>query len=287
MNELHPLGDRLRNLRERYYLTQQDVADAMGVSVNSYRNYEYGSIVPKAKELMALADLYDLSVDDILGIGTELTFRYDKDDLETLRQAVKATNAELIEAALTPLLAEHKAAFSPPNMTLRQMEIYAKSTVRTVNYNTQDEQLVFYAQDRLGQLKYAKRLIHDGLYYALDVSQQLKNIRNPFYSKVYDNADDFRKIACGVFAKALHDRFGYTIFEIRDDPARHVFCMKGGKYIDVRGWTEDFVEFRAGLLGDFTKDEVKPIDDVIESDPEGEQFANWVINLNPQYYQVV
>ena len=176
MNELHPLGDRLRGLRERYYLTQQDVADAMDVSVNSYRNYEYGSIVPKAKELIALADLYDLSVDDILGIGTEMTFRYDKDDLEALRQAVKTTDARLIESALAPLIAEHQAAFSFPDMTRRQMEIYAGNTIRTVNYNAQDEQLVFYAQDRLGQLKYAKRLIHDGFYYALDASQHLEKI---------------------------------------------------------------------------------------------------------------
>ena len=282
--QLRPLGDRLRDLRERHYMTQQNVADAMNVSINSYRNYEYGSIIPKARELISLADLYDMTVDDILGIGTEMHFRYDAKDLSALRKAVKTTDAVAIGSALAALLSEHRAAFDAPNLTRRQMEIYANSTIRTVSYNETDEQLVYYAQDRLSQLRYMKRIIHDGYYYALDIPEQLARVRNPFYSDMYSDADIFRQDKSSVFARVLSRRFGYGVYFMETGEDTYIFCKKGEKYIDIRGWTEDYMEFTAGWP-DYRKEPMQPYDDS-GSNPEGEKFAEWIIDRNPQYYDV-
>lgn len=282
--ELRPLGERLRGLREQHYMNQAEVADALDVAVTTYRNYERDSIVPKTKELVALADLYDLTVDDILGFGTKYSFRYDRMQLDVLRQAVKGIDIAKIESALVPLLKEHENAFSFPNMTKRQMEIYANNTIRTVSYNYSDEQLVFYAQDRLSQLKYMKRLIHDGYYYSLDIPEVLQSIRNPYYSEVYTNADAFRRAASDLFARVLADKFGYGIYAM----GAYIFCKKGEQYIDVRGWTEDFTEFSAGLPAGrpYTKDMMGKYSGEENIDPEGVHFTEWLIDQNLGYYKV-
>ena len=73
-----------------------------------------------------------------------------------------------------------------------------------------------------------------------------------------------------------------------DGNALHIFCMKGDKYIDVRGWTEDFMEFKADLTcgREYTKDMIEQYTDIDEEDLEGEKFAEWIIDRNRQYYDV-
>jgi len=284
--ELRPLGEWFRELRERYDLKQAEVASAIDVAVSSYRNYESNNIVPKTKELIALANLYDLTVDEILGFGTKMIFKYDSNQIEDLRKAVRTRKYDLINEKLTPLLSERETVFSAPNLTKKQMEIYANKTIRTYSYSDTDEQLIFYALDRRNQLKYTGKLIHDGFYYSLDILSELKKIRNPFFSDVYSTADIFHVKASSVFADVLHLRFGYKIFAVMDCDIVHVFCKSDNKYIDIRGWTADFCEFKAGLPRDFKEADIIPYDNSKETDIGGEQFANWIIDRNSQFYDV-
>lgn len=59
--------ERLRELRRIYGYTQQRVADALGISQPSYIRYENGSAEPTLENLAKLADLFDVSVDYLLG----------------------------------------------------------------------------------------------------------------------------------------------------------------------------------------------------------------------------
>lgn len=61
------IGKRLRALREKKGMFQQDVADRVGVDRASISNYEIGRASPPGKILSQLADVFHTSVDYILG----------------------------------------------------------------------------------------------------------------------------------------------------------------------------------------------------------------------------
>ena len=59
--------NRLRELRNARGMTQQDVANSIGVNRSTYANYESGRREVDHQTLLLLADLFDASVDLILG----------------------------------------------------------------------------------------------------------------------------------------------------------------------------------------------------------------------------
>lgn len=61
------LHERLVNLRKTHGYTQQRVAEALGISRGAYANYEIGTREPDAETLSALAELYGVSVDYLVG----------------------------------------------------------------------------------------------------------------------------------------------------------------------------------------------------------------------------
>ena len=63
----------LRNLREDHDLTQQQVAEYLNVKQNTYSQYEIGVLNYPIDVLCRLADLYQVSVDYLLGRTDEKT----------------------------------------------------------------------------------------------------------------------------------------------------------------------------------------------------------------------
>ena len=59
-------SEHLFYLRERRRLKQSDVADAIGITVRGYRNYERGTREPVMSTLIALADFYGISLDELV-----------------------------------------------------------------------------------------------------------------------------------------------------------------------------------------------------------------------------
>ena len=53
-------------LRQERGLKQSDVASSIGVTVRAYQAYEYGKSEPRMSTLIALADFYDLSLDELV-----------------------------------------------------------------------------------------------------------------------------------------------------------------------------------------------------------------------------
>lgn len=59
--------DRIKEQRKLYGLTQRDIADKLGISQPSYIRYENGSSEPSQENLVKIADIFDVSVDYLLG----------------------------------------------------------------------------------------------------------------------------------------------------------------------------------------------------------------------------
>lgn len=59
--------ERLKLLRTNAKLTQQEIASRLGVERSTYVKYERGSSDPPSSTLVRLADMFDVSVDYILG----------------------------------------------------------------------------------------------------------------------------------------------------------------------------------------------------------------------------
>lgn len=60
-------GERLLTLRTERHITQQELADYMGLSRWSVLNYEQGKNKPDFDGLMLLADYFEVSLDYLTG----------------------------------------------------------------------------------------------------------------------------------------------------------------------------------------------------------------------------
>ena len=61
--ELH---ENLIRLRTEHGFSQEAVAKAVNVKGRTYQNYEYGTRIPLLPTLIGLADLYDISLDELV-----------------------------------------------------------------------------------------------------------------------------------------------------------------------------------------------------------------------------
>ena len=64
-------SERLLSLRQKKGVLQQDVATAIGVSKHSYQRFEYGEREPRLPTLIALADFYGITLDELVGRNPE------------------------------------------------------------------------------------------------------------------------------------------------------------------------------------------------------------------------
>lgn len=64
---LEKLPKILYELRTQYGWTQSEVADKLFIKYQSYQAYELGVSVPSLKNFIALAELYDVSLDYLIG----------------------------------------------------------------------------------------------------------------------------------------------------------------------------------------------------------------------------
>ena len=63
-------GNRLRDLRRQIHMTQQEVADQLQIHRTTYTKYETGVVAPDRQALVTLAQLFNVSVDTLLGCET-------------------------------------------------------------------------------------------------------------------------------------------------------------------------------------------------------------------------
>lgn len=69
------MGDRfnenLKMARERKGLSQKDIAESIGVAKSTYSLYESGNREPNVQTIKKIADILNVSADELLGIDDE------------------------------------------------------------------------------------------------------------------------------------------------------------------------------------------------------------------------
>lgn len=90
---------RLRELRELNKMTQQELADFLGVSANTIGQYERGSREPNINNLIMLANQFDVSVDYLVenDIGCE-NLIYVSNEIKDLIETISNFDADGIKA---------------------------------------------------------------------------------------------------------------------------------------------------------------------------------------------
>jgi len=87
--KLHKINEnicmRLRDYRKKLNLTQEQVAKYLNINQRTYSGYEIGTSEPNNETLIKLAELFHISVDEIL--GREVNF-INLEALETERKEV-------------------------------------------------------------------------------------------------------------------------------------------------------------------------------------------------------
>lgn len=61
------IGEILKQERIKRKLTQSEVADILNITRSAYTRYETGQITPTIKALIELANLYNVSIDALVG----------------------------------------------------------------------------------------------------------------------------------------------------------------------------------------------------------------------------
>ena len=105
-------GQILKDLRKNYKdakLNQADVANIIGVSVQAYQKYEYGTAEPTFDAISKLADFYNVSVDYLLGRETNKQIDYiqqlaDEKGLDSSQRGILAAFCYMDDAGREKLL---------------------------------------------------------------------------------------------------------------------------------------------------------------------------------------
>lgn len=95
------IAENIKALRKQHNFTQEQLAEALGVSVGAVYKWESGQSVPEVKLIMELADLFETSVDTLLGYDRQggnirhridriLQYAMEKDWKESTLEAEKA-----------------------------------------------------------------------------------------------------------------------------------------------------------------------------------------------------
>lgn len=112
-NQFAVQGSRLRNLRKSRGLTQKELADKIGCTEQTCRNWESGKNLPETDCLLLLSDLYGVSCDYLLCRIDEKNH-----DLQFIHD-----ETGLSEAAVTVLQYANSAANKKSVITLKNQRI--------------------------------------------------------------------------------------------------------------------------------------------------------------------
>ena len=90
----------LRNFRRRKKLTQEELATKLGVIRATYWAYEKGSIMPPYDKLEQLADIFGVTIDELMGRETDKSDI--SDDLSKLIRKLEKENQVYDGELLSP-----------------------------------------------------------------------------------------------------------------------------------------------------------------------------------------
>lgn len=67
MFNMEKVGHKISVLRKNHNMTQMELADQMGISFQAVSNWERGNSMPDVPKLPELAEIFDVTIDELLG----------------------------------------------------------------------------------------------------------------------------------------------------------------------------------------------------------------------------
>lgn len=96
--ELKTISQKLRGIRKTCGFTQQQVAAVLNVDRSTYTYYEIGKTTPDIRTVKALADLFNVSVDELL-MDEEIVGAVTESESDANEEAMANGAADLPETA--------------------------------------------------------------------------------------------------------------------------------------------------------------------------------------------
>ena len=120
------LNENIATLRKEKNITQEELATAIGVTNQSVSKWESGQCCPDIALLPALADFFEVSIDELMGYKSAKSNETLQIDSQAINRAIDDKFAPLISAALNILREESKISTS---ILQRKLRIgYGKAT---------------------------------------------------------------------------------------------------------------------------------------------------------------
>ena len=113
------INERIRSLRRERRMTQEQLAEAMGVSAAAVSKWESGLSVPEIGMMIALADYFEVSLDAL--VGYEVRSRRKADMAEDLRRMKVAKQYEGVQPVVEEALRRYPNDFA---IVMRCAELY-------------------------------------------------------------------------------------------------------------------------------------------------------------------
>ena len=95
---------KLKELRKQNNLTQTEVANKLFLTQNGYSSYENGRTEPNIETLCKLADLYNVSLDYLVGREFKDDIGYLTPDQKNVLYAIKQLNGKNLNIILSQAL---------------------------------------------------------------------------------------------------------------------------------------------------------------------------------------
>ena len=116
-----PLNERIRELRKKAGYSQQQMARKLHLTQGAISQWENGITVPAADQLSALADVFEITVDELLGRAVEQPA--DQDEAWAIRERLRRDPAyRLLFDAADNASPEHLRAAAAMLKALEQKE---------------------------------------------------------------------------------------------------------------------------------------------------------------------
>ena len=105
-------NERIKKLRKQKDLTQEQLAEYMGISPQAVSRWETGASCPDISALPQLAELFGLTIDELLGVNEKKK-----------RREINAIIAQAEEMINKNITAEPIIEYSAPNCSSRPDEL--------------------------------------------------------------------------------------------------------------------------------------------------------------------
>ena len=134
------LGNHLFHARKKSGLSQEEVAEKLGVSRQTVSKWETDVTVPDIRQSKKMAVLYKMSLDELIDFDI---------DVQEIQEAIDNTREDVQEkidwtsawGKKYPILLQYQAKVNIPNYTLR-INVMLDELKKEYNFNEQDAMLV-------------------------------------------------------------------------------------------------------------------------------------------------